>query len=56
MRILFRANYYVVVNAILGCVYFEYVYGTTAHEEDPYYEEFMVSRHPAAPPHPSYSP
>lgn len=46
-------NYYVVVNAILGCVYFEYVYGTTAHEEDPNYEEYTVSSSPTPTPHPS---
>ena len=38
--------YYIVVNAILGPVYFEFVTGTSEHEQDPYSRIYMVSRLP----------
>lgn len=46
-------NYYVVVNALLGCVYFEYVHGTTDHEGDPNFETFNVSAPNPPPPPPT---
>ena len=35
--------YYIVVNAVLGPVYIEYVTGTSSHTEDPFYFPYYVS-------------
>ncbi len=45
-----KITYYIVVNALLGPVYYERVTGTTDREEDPHYKEYMVSVAPCLPP------
>lgn len=37
-----KVHYYCVVNALLGPVYFQYMTGSTAHNEDPCHQMYMV--------------
>jgi hypothetical protein len=49
-----KVVYYAVVNALLGPVYFEYVTGTSNHEQDPHYKQYKV-RLPPSPVRPLFA-